>query len=224
MSLVFSLAFSSLAFADCTSPSAVEGQMTLVSNEMKYCDGTAWVTMNNQNTGSGCSGSVGTVRYNGGNIQYCNGSTNTWWRTAPTTNFGTCAASDAGRFYYNTGVNYYWFCNGANWRKMVNGCAGTLVGGHCWYRGGSNQNCTTVCGSTRGGYHEATSTFAGTSGTLANCTMVATTMGYMAAVNHSCSSTALGCTQGSGFVRRCTTATTEAAQRSGYYRFCACRY
>jgi len=39
-------------------------------------------------------------------------------------------------------------------------CAGTVVGGACWYRGALGQSCTTVC-ATHGGASAATVSYAG---------------------------------------------------------------
>ena len=39
-------------------------------------------------------------------------------------------------------------------------CAGTVVGGRCWYRGAVDQSCTTVC-STHGAVDVATVAYAG---------------------------------------------------------------
>ncbi|MBI5534295.1 MAG: hypothetical protein HY898_16340 [Deltaproteobacteria bacterium] len=51
-------------------------------------------------------------------------------------------------------------------------CKGVLVGGFCWYLGVSEaQHCGLVCGS-HGGYNDGTRTFAGSSGTDANCQAV----------------------------------------------------
>ncbi len=61
----------------------------------------------------------------------------------------------------------------------VNGaasCAGTLVGGFCWYFGANNQSCDTVC-ATNGGYNNGTETFAGSGGSGANCTAVLDALG-----------------------------------------------
>ena len=47
-------------------------------------------------------------------------------------------------------------------------CAGRAVGGACWYLSAEERNCDDAC-SSHGGYNEATRTYAGSSGTNANC-------------------------------------------------------
>lgn len=57
-------------------------------------------------------------------------------------------------------------------QKMVVGklppCSGTKVGGYCWHMAPDRQSCAAVC-SSRGGYNQATRTFAGSDGTFSNC-------------------------------------------------------
>lgn len=55
-------------------------------------------------------------------------------------------------------------------------CAGTWVGGYCWYLGAKGQSCDTVCAS-HGSYHEATRTYAGSHGTDSNCYAVLSDLG-----------------------------------------------
>lgn len=43
---------------------------------------------------------------------------------------------------------------------MTPPCAGTRIGGACWYKGAQGASCTTVC-ATHGGYDPATATYAG---------------------------------------------------------------
>jgi len=43
---------------------------------------------------------------------------------------------------------------------MTPPCAGTRIGGACWYKGAQGASCTTVC-ATHGGYDAATTTYAG---------------------------------------------------------------
>lgn len=106
-----------IAKADCTSPTGVAGQMQWIaaSSAVKYCNGTTWVTMNNTATATACS-SAGAIQYVSSEIMFCNGSV--WVKTAPATDHGTCLATAAGKFYYDPTGTYYWFCNGANWRRM----------------------------------------------------------------------------------------------------------
>lgn len=116
--LLLLLALGETAQAVCSSPAGNSGQLMWIaaSAAVKYCNGTAWVTMNNTNSGIACS-TVGAIQYVSSEIMFCNGAN--WYKTAPPTNHGACAAAQAGKFYYDTGGTYYWFCNGANWRRMA---------------------------------------------------------------------------------------------------------
>ena len=55
-------------------------------------------------------------------------------------------------------------------------CAGTWVGGYCWYFGAEGESCTEVCAS-HDGYHKATRTYAGSDGTDSNCYTVLSALG-----------------------------------------------
>lgn len=105
------------AFADCTSPAATAGALQWVTafSQVRFCNGTSWVALNNTTTATGCS-VTGAVQYVSGEIMWCNGSV--WVKSAPSTDHGACAAAQAGYFYYSGSDTYYWFCNGANWRRM----------------------------------------------------------------------------------------------------------
>lgn len=102
-------------------------------------------------------------------------------------------------------------------------CAGVSVGGYCWYKGNAGANCTAVC-ATHGGYHEATRSFAGSDGTLANCELVVSAFGVASP------STMTGTTAGTGCsvhsldlrVNRNTSPTTEGAAEASLARICAC--
>lgn len=116
MGVLFTFA-GSLAFADCASPVGYAGQLMWMSStvNMKFCNGTSWITLNGTSTGTACT-EAGKVEYRSSQIVYCNGTN--WLQTAPLTNYGACAVGIAGQFYYSNTDNYYWFCNGSNWRRM----------------------------------------------------------------------------------------------------------
>ncbi|MNS98428.1 hypothetical protein D3C72_1327940 [compost metagenome] len=111
------LGMSSYAYAACASPAGSEGQLMWIaaSLKVKYCDGTNWVSMNDTATATACS-KAGQVVYSSSEIMYCNGTVLV--KTAPATLHGACAVGIAGKFYYDVTGNYYWFCNGSNWRRM----------------------------------------------------------------------------------------------------------
>lgn len=144
--------------------------------------------------------------------------------TAPTTGSKTFTCSDG-----TVGVSGTPTCTTAA------GCGGTLIGGYCWYLGLNNQDCNTVCAS-RGGYNAATLTYAGSSGTKANCTVVIDTLlgaySYGWAATDSNTSHGVGCNitdsdMGYGGTipipsRVVSPATTATAKWGPYRRACAC--
>lgn len=104
-------------YAACAAPVGSEGQLTWIaaSLKVKYCDGTNWISMVDTATATACS-KAGQIIYSSSEIMYCNGSV--LIKTAPAINHGACAVGIAGKFYYDITGNYYWFCNGSNWRRM----------------------------------------------------------------------------------------------------------
>jgi hypothetical protein len=60
----------------------------------------------------------------------------------------------------------------------VDPCAGTSVGGACWYYGDIGESCEVVC-ALYGGYDEATRTYAGSDGTDSNCSQVLDALGAL---------------------------------------------
>ena len=113
--VLFLLGIGTTAEAACASPVGNAGQLQWISPNVKYCNGTTWVTLNNTATATSCT-VAGEIKYISGEIMYCNGSV--WVKTAPATNHGACTTTTPGYFYYDTGGTYYWFCNGSNWRRM----------------------------------------------------------------------------------------------------------
>lgn len=108
-------------------------------------------------------------------------------------------------------------------------CAGVTVGGFCWYYSNTNESCTTVCAS-HGGFNAGTVSYAGSSGSLANCSAVLGALGapngLAAPIDNACVTAPLvGCSYDANTqVRvRCTTATTSAAASAFWARrACAC--
>lgn len=104
----------------------------------------------------------------------------------------------------------------------------TTTGGYCWFRGAEGDSCDATCANAGRIYDEATSTYAGSAGTVANCAQLAGDYGLANTVwlNGSCSN-GLGCydTGLNGFLRCTTPATTSSASQSpgGYRRICACQ-
>ena len=106
-------------------------------------------------------------------------------------------------------------------------CAGTLVGGYCWYLGAVGGSCDTAC-SSHGGYNAATRTYVGDQGTSANCATVLDALGATGdpiLTKSDCSSGVqyMGCLHLGSVRIRCTNGATSG---SGSYtidiRACAC--
>ena len=99
---------------------------------------------------------------------------------------------------------------------------GVPVGGTCWYLGKKGESCDTVC-TPYAGVNAATTTFAGSSGSNANCQevldMFDTENGAV-----STSSNARGCqyNPANSNNRRGTTATTNSSSNSSWRRACSC--
>jgi hypothetical protein len=107
---------------------------------------------------------------------------------------------------------------------------GRRVGGVCWYLANTSaQNCNDVCAGVGLTYDDATRTFAGSAGTLANCEAIFDTGGVITvfATDETSCSTARGCAHvpqdGYIDVRRCVSpATTAGATGDTAHRACAC--
>jgi hypothetical protein len=146
---------------------------------------------------------------------------------------GDCESTKTGRLRYNEGTDTWEYCDGGGpgWLPFEQaagggGCSsgGLSMGGFCWYIGLLGQSCTTVC-TGRGGYNTATSSYAGSSGTTANCQALKTA--FVSDVGSWGGAIAcpagLGCVIGSGTGYRCTSpATTTGAAEGTGARFCAC--
>lgn len=105
-------------------------------------------------------------------------------------------------------------------------CAGQSVGGHCWYLGAAAESCSTVCAS-HGGYNSATRSYAGASGSTANCEAVLTALnapGSTVTSDNTCP-VALECVYSVATMLRiqCTNgAESAAASNAAGVRACAC--
>jgi len=127
------------------------------------------------------------------------------------------------------GTNYYYdvyaYDGSNNYSSAVSNnaspaaCGGALVGGFCWYLSNAD-SCTNTCASN-GGYNEATKTYAGSSGSNANCKAVLDALGGSDPTVGSTSSYANGCHNYNGSYYR-DTSTTTANSNTGADRACAC--
>ena len=102
------------------------------------------------------------------------------------------------------------------------------VGGACWFLGAIGQSCNAVCGALGLDYDEATNTYAGSSGTLANCEQVMDALGETAPPLIDFGDVI--CVSGAGCVKtnteraRCTAPATTGAESEGTFsRACACQ-
>lgn len=140
--------FSGQAYAVCSSPSGVAGELTWISAEskVKYCDGTDWKDTT-QSAGASCSGTTaGTINYSAGEMRYCDGSN---WQSMKGTVGASCSGTTAGTMEYTGGA--YRFCDSTNWYDMTAVPAGkTAFVTSTTYTGsqvGSVSNANSICGT-----------------------------------------------------------------------------
>ena len=109
------------------------------------------------------------------------------------------------------------------WNVTTVACGGTEVGGGCWYWGSSGASCTSTC-SSHGGYSDLTRTYAGSSGSGANCKTVLDALNANTGQSSptTSSDTGMGCFTYSAYRYWSTNATTEGAATGGRGRACAC--
>jgi hypothetical protein len=112
-------------------------------------------------------------------------------------------------------------------------CAGTRVGGYCWYFGAPGESCNAVCAG-HGGYHDATRFYAGSVGTDAQCVAVLDALGAPKGADgiRNDDISAAGCCyldfpeadfQPPDMRVRYLMATTASAQAGQMQRACACQ-
>ncbi len=100
--------------------------------------------------------------------------------------------------------------------------SGASVGGYCWYAGALGQSCTTVCSGLSLVYNAATLSYAGSSGSDANCLSVLNALSLGAAAV-STQFDARGCQASNANVRkRGTLSTTAGASNATWARACSC--
>jgi len=104
---------------------------------------------------------------------------------------------------------------------------GAAVGGACWYLSNDDESCGDVCGGLGLAYNFATQTYAGNTGTLANCLNVMDALGQtdppLETVGDVDCGAGVGCTKTNTERGRCTdVATTVDASLPFQARVCAC--
>jgi hypothetical protein len=97
------------------------------------------------------------------------------------------------------------------------------VGGRCWVHGAPGEDCNTGCATIGQACDVATTTYAGSDGTDANCSAVGTALGPGGALGVPSCPEGVGCVSAGGVAARCEAPpTTCEAAIAGSARFCAC--
>jgi hypothetical protein len=102
-------------------------------------------------------------------------------------------------------------------------CAGTIVGGYCWYAGADGNSCTIAC-SAHGGYNAATQSYAGSAtGSDTNCLAVLVALNLGAGAISDFAFGGFGCFAGSNTSRFWSTNPADAStSANNNLRACAC--
>ena len=112
------------ALAACAAPLGTLGQIEWITPNLRYCDGTNWITLTSTATGVACT-PAGSIKYNAGALQVC-GSTLFWHNFTISAAIGTCTAQ--GKFQYNPSRNWIEFCDVTGWRPIASaGCVHALL-------------------------------------------------------------------------------------------------
>jgi hypothetical protein len=129
-------------------------------------------------------------------------------------------------------------CDGTAPNSCTNGCNATCEcitpagceatnGGLCWFRGMPGESCATVCANADRSYDAATSTYAGSNGSAANCQAVLTSLGLPTDPFFDIDqcANAVGCAVlPNTLSMRCTAPpTTDDAAPGAALRVCACQ-
>ncbi len=109
------------------------------------------------------------------------------------------------------------------------GCSGEIVGEYCWYLGEDYGSCEETC-ENHGGVTEGTISFAGSEGSVENCTLVAAAFGKPPAIAQDTSQDTaeyvyMGC-MWAGFYDETYWlyghTTNQTAKYGADHRFCSC--
>lgn len=130
----------SSAFAVCSAPSGVAGQLQLVTGKIRYCNDTSWIDTSVA-TLTSCSGTgAGTITYNSG-LQYCDG---TNWISMMGPTLSSCAGTTAGTYNYDSAVGHYRVCDGTNWKRMSPAPSGITIATTVARAGGNVANGVAI--------------------------------------------------------------------------------
>lgn len=114
--LILFLFLTDNSYAACSSPSGVSGQVQYISSDMKYCDGTNWISMTESNLGTSCTGEDGKISWLSPNLRFCNGTN--WIKMNTTTNAGSASGATAGTMRYHSGSQKMQVSNGSDWYEL----------------------------------------------------------------------------------------------------------
>jgi hypothetical protein len=111
---------------------------------------------------------------------------------------------------------------GPNSKAIVNNCltGGKAVGPACWYRGGNNESCTSVCSKINVAPDPETINFAGSGGSIANCYEVGKAFG--AGQGNQVTGNPVGCILSGNQTYWFNSPTTDY-DTGTYERLCACK-
>jgi hypothetical protein len=139
---------------------------------------------------------------------------------------GWVPANAANYDFLITGCDAYYACDSVVFKiNVVSGCGGASVGGYCWYFGSYGDSCDDVCSDHGGTSTAGTVSYAGSSGSNANCQAVAAAVSAGTWLGDCSDMYGIGCAKdGNGKIcREITNATTNGAAASGLNRrFCSC--
>lgn len=97
------------------------GQLQWDGANLIYCAGAAWRTVTGTSKGGSCSN--GTIQTSGTQLRFCKAGS--WWHVSSevagepgstgTDAGNSCVAGNTGQFYYDSGRQFYVYCNGTDW-------------------------------------------------------------------------------------------------------------
>ncbi len=112
------------SWATCGAPVGSIGQIQWITPNLRYCDGTNWVTLTSSPSVSVCV-TPGVIRYNTGALQVC-GSTLFWNNFTISAAIGTC--TKLGAFQFNSSRKWVEYCDATGWRPIASaGCVHALL-------------------------------------------------------------------------------------------------
>ncbi|MGN6539109.1 MAG: hypothetical protein ACTHKQ_25710 [Mesorhizobium sp.] len=111
--------------------------------------------------------------------------------------------------------------NGLTFSACAPACAGMMISGYCWHMGAFEGSCDEACASYGGCNVAGTVNYAGTGGSMANCSVV-TQAWYSGPATDNSMAGGVGCGASLQAFRYTGSPTTCGARATGIFRFCAC--